>query len=56
VARAGQVIVSYHVVESLDPRWTPPWPLRPLDRVLLKGKTEPHQIYEVAYASASGSG
>jgi adenylate cyclase len=48
-AASGQIIVSYHLIDSLPPSWTPPWPLRPLSRVSLKGKQEPHLIYEVMY-------
>lgn len=51
-AAAGQIIVSYHLVDSLPPSWTSPWPLRPLSRVSLKGKQEPHLIYEIAYTDA----
>lgn len=47
VARAGQVIASYHLVDSLPPSWNPTLPLRPLGAVELKGKLEPHLIYEV---------
>ncbi|GAB4211105.1 MAG: GAF domain-containing protein [Roseiflexaceae bacterium] len=49
LARAGQIIVSYHLVDGLPPVWRAPWPLRPLDRVSLKGKQEPHLIYEIGY-------
>lgn len=47
IARAGQLIVSYHLVEALPPTWQPPWPLAPLGTVDLKGKREPHRIFEV---------
>lgn len=47
LARAGQVIVSYHLVEALPPAWQSPWPLTPLGSVDLKGKLEPHRVYEV---------
>ncbi|MCS6882014.1 MAG: GAF domain-containing protein [Oscillochloridaceae bacterium] len=47
LARAGQVIVSYHLVEALPPSWQSPWPLIPLGSVDLKGKLEPHRVYEV---------
>jgi len=47
LARAGQVIVSYHLVEALPPAWQSPWTLTPLGTVDLKGKLEPHRVYEV---------
>lgn len=47
LARAGQVIVSFHLVDALPRDYAPPWPLRPLGPVELKGKQEPHLIYEV---------
>ncbi|HMQ32703.1 MAG TPA: GAF domain-containing protein [Chloroflexaceae bacterium] len=47
LARAGQVIVSYHLADALPRDYDPPWPLRPLGPVELKGKQEPHLIYEV---------
>jgi adenylate cyclase len=49
VARAGQIMVSYHFVDMLPSAWRIPWPLRPIDRVQLKGKHEPLLIYEVEY-------
>jgi hypothetical protein len=49
VAHAGQIIVSYHFVDSLPLWWRAPWPLRPIERVQLKGKQEPLLIYEVEY-------
>jgi adenylate cyclase len=48
MARAGQVIVSYHLYDAL-PRAGMPWALRSLGQVELKGKQEPHRIYEVGY-------
>ena len=53
VAQAGQIIVSYHLVDALPPDWSAPWPLRPIDRVHLKGKQEPLLIYEVEYEEAA---
>lgn len=47
LARAGQLIVSYHLIEALPPTWQSPWPIIPLGAVDLKGKREPHRIYEV---------
>ncbi|NTV62686.1 MAG: GAF domain-containing protein, partial [Oscillochloris sp.] len=48
VARPGQIILSYHLYDAL-PRAKVPWPLRSLGEVELKGKQEPHRIYEVGY-------
>ncbi|MBK9714542.1 MAG: GAF domain-containing protein [Kouleothrix sp.] len=52
VAQAGQIIVSYHFVDALPRGWSPPWPLRPIEKVHLKGKQEPLLIYEVEYEEA----
>ena len=49
IAGPGQIIVSYHLIDVLPPHWCPPWRLRALDRVALKGKQEPHLIYEIEY-------
>lgn len=49
LAHAGQIIVSHQLVDALPKTWTSPWPLRKMGRVPLKGKQEPHLIYEVAY-------
>lgn len=48
LARAGQIILSYHLHDAL-PRAPLPWPLHSLGSVELKGKQEPHLIYEVGY-------
>ena len=48
LASAGQVILSYHLYDAL-PRTSLAWPLRSLGQVELKGKQEPHRIYEVGY-------
>jgi adenylate cyclase len=53
IAQAGQIFVSYHFVDALPPEWRAPWPLRPIDRVQLKGKQEPLLIYEVEYAEVA---
>ncbi len=45
IARAGQIIVSAHLVDAL--RDQSPYLLRPLGMVHLKGKQEDHAIYEV---------
>jgi adenylate cyclase len=47
IARAGQVIASHHLVSALPADFTSPWALAPLGAVELKGKLEPHLIYEV---------
>jgi adenylate cyclase len=52
LAAAGQIMVSHLLTEALPPGWRPPWPLLPLERVPLKGKQEPHLIYEIAYTRA----
>ncbi len=49
VAQAGQIIVSHHLHCALPPNWNGPRQLRPLGPVTLKGKQEPHLIYEVLY-------
>jgi adenylate cyclase len=49
LAKAGQVLVSHRLIDALPPDWRAPWPLREIDRVMLKGKQEPHLIYEIEY-------
>jgi adenylate cyclase len=41
------VIISYHLVEALPAGYTSPWTITPIGPVELKGKQEPHLIYEV---------
>ena len=53
MAHADQIIVSYHLVNALPTGWLPPWPLRPIGRATLKGKQEPHLIYEVEYGEVA---
>ena len=48
-AKSGQVIVSHHLVSALPRDWKAPFRLRPLADALLKGKQDPHAIYEVCY-------
>lgn len=50
VAQAGQVIVSHRLLHALPNAWHAPWHLRELDTVRLKGKSEPHLIYEIVYS------
>jgi adenylate cyclase len=47
IARAGQVIASHHLVNALPAGYASPWTLAPLGAVELKGKLEPHLIFEV---------
>lgn len=49
LARAGQIVISHHLVSALPGEWRAPWPLRPIGPVLLKGKHEPHMVYEIEY-------
>ncbi len=51
LAEPGQILVSHRLVDMLPPDWQPPWLLREIDRVMLKGKQEPHLIYEIEYAT-----
>jgi adenylate cyclase len=46
LAQGGQIIASYHLVDAIAPDEAVP-PLKPLGQVELKGKQEPHLIYEV---------
>jgi adenylate cyclase len=49
IARAEQIIISYHVYDALPRDWTWINQVRPLGDVPLKGKQNPHRIYEVCY-------
>jgi adenylate cyclase len=49
IAQARQVIVAHQVIDALPSHWSAPWPIRPLDRVQLKGKQDPLLIYEIEY-------
>jgi len=49
LASAGQVIVSYHLCDALPSGWAGPGRLQPMGQVALKGKQEPHLIYEVVF-------
>ena len=50
LASAGQIIVSHQLVDSLPIGWHKLFRLRELGPVELKGKVEPHLIYELEYA------
>ena len=47
LAQGGQVILSHHLVDALPATYTSPWPVTLIGPVELKGKQEPHLIYEV---------
>jgi adenylate cyclase len=49
IARAGKILLSYHLVEAFPTNWQLPYPLEPIGEVELKGKQEPHLVYEVKY-------
>jgi adenylate cyclase len=49
MALAGQIIVSHLVVEAIHKGETAPGHLREIGRVSLKGKQEPHLVYEIEY-------
>jgi adenylate cyclase len=50
LAAGGQIIASYHLVDALPSVEAASLPLRPLGAVEIKGKHEPHLIYEVRAA------
>lgn len=50
LAAAGQIIVSHQLVDALPFGWQPPFNLRALGPVALKGKQEPHLVYDLEYA------
>lgn len=49
LADGGQIIVSYHLNDVLPSSWNAIAPLALIGPVVLKGKQEPHLIYEVNY-------
>jgi adenylate cyclase len=53
IAEAGQIVVSYHLVDELTRQHATIWSLRPIGKVNLKGKAEPHLVYETVYSQAS---
>ncbi len=52
LAHADQIIVSHRLVDALPRDWQAPWQLRPIGPVLLKGKHDPHSVYEIVYQVA----
>jgi adenylate cyclase len=52
LARADQIIVSHRLIDALPPGHDLPWQVRPIGPVTLKGKHEPHTVYEIAYQMA----
>ncbi|HWQ13780.1 MAG TPA: GAF domain-containing protein [Roseiflexaceae bacterium] len=55
LAQPDQILLSYHLVDALPPGWRAPWGLRPIGPVALKGKHEPHMVYEIEYKSAQSA-
>jgi adenylate cyclase len=49
LAHPGQIILSYHLVDALPPDVRAAWRFRPIGPVQLKGKHDPHMVYEVEY-------
>jgi adenylate cyclase len=49
LAGAGQVIISYHLQDALPEHQLGPYRLHPLGYAELKGKQDPHLIFEVEY-------
>ncbi|WP_254151081.1 GAF domain-containing protein [Candidatus Chloroploca mongolica] len=47
IADPGQVIVSHHLADVLAENWLSPWKLIPRGPIHLKGKEQPHQVFEV---------
>ncbi|WP_240695844.1 GAF domain-containing protein [Candidatus Chloroploca sp. Khr17] len=47
IAHPGQVIVSHHLADVLAENWLSPWKLIPRGPIHLKGKEQPHQVFEV---------
>lgn len=55
LARPGQILLSYHLIEMLPTGLETPWQLRPIGPVTLKGKHEPHMAYEIVYANPTSA-
>lgn len=49
LALAGQIVVSHQLIDALPARAALPFGMRELGRIPLKGKQDPHQIYEIEY-------
>jgi adenylate cyclase len=49
LASAGQIVISHHLVEALSSDAVLPGQLQERGRVMLKGKREPHLVYEIVY-------
>jgi adenylate cyclase len=49
LAKAGQIVVSHRLVEALTPNIVLPGVLRERGLVVLKGKHEPHLVYDLEY-------
>jgi adenylate cyclase len=49
MAHPGQIVLSYHLVDALPATTHEWWRLRPIGPVQLKGKHDPHMVYEVEY-------
>jgi adenylate cyclase len=47
IAGGGQIVISHHAIEALPKDWLQRWPLRSIGYVDLKGKHEPHLVYEL---------
>jgi adenylate cyclase len=49
LAQAGQIVVSHSLVDELAPDTPLPGALQQLGRFALKGKQDPHLVYEIIY-------
>ncbi len=47
IATPEQIVVSHRLVDALPPAWEPPFALAPIGLIPLKGKHEPHMVYEI---------
>jgi adenylate cyclase len=54
LAGAGQIVISHRLVEMLGPDTQLPGTLRQRGLVPLKGKQEPHLVYEIEYDPLDG--
>jgi adenylate cyclase len=53
MAQADQIFVSHRLVDALPAELRPRFTLREIGPVQLKGKPEPHLVYEIEYRSAT---